>query len=144
MKRMDAKVYERIRRGLTETFCYFARSDIHYDPYSPAKWISARQWLMFLKSFEVAAITGLSFESLSAPAALSPGAGAGVAEGSTTFGPTREPIEFVDFMELLSAIGRRTMEMLHRKTFTELNVYGEEPKTCALYRFTEVHSTSCF
>ncbi|CAD7949438.1 unnamed protein product [Amoebophrya sp. A120] len=184
MKRMEPKIYERIRRGLTETFCYFARSilckmkdvavvrsrnlqcngptcmntysvlpatifslvrpeieifaakiltstmlfllhcipsDVNYDPYSPAKWISARQWVMFVRCFEVSAITGISHEDL-----------------CEKFGPRKEPIEFVDFMQMVSDIGRKTMELLHRKSFDELNIYHEEPKTCALYRFTEV------
>ena len=70
------------------------------------------------------AITGISYEELCSP----------------TYGPTREPIEFVEFMSCVSNIGRKTMELLHRKSFDDINVYTEEAKTVALYRFTEVLS----
>ena len=39
---------------------------------------------------------------------------------------------------MFSAIGQRTMELLLKKEFSELNVYNEEPKTLALYKFSEV------
>ncbi|CAD7941056.1 unnamed protein product [Amoebophrya sp. A25] len=126
MKRMEPKIYERIRRGLTETFCYFARSDVNYDPYQTPRWISARQWHMFVRCFELPSITGISYEDLCR------------ASGSGGFGPSKEPIEFVDFMSLVSDIGRRTLEQLHRKSFDEINVYSEEAKTVSLYRFTEI------
>lgn len=120
-KKVDQKTHEAIRRALQESFMFFARSDVNFNPSFRPLWISVYQWQMFCRSFQLPAVTGYSLTEL------------------LGFAPKQEPITFVSFLEAVCDLAIATIEKYnYPRAIDQLNVYKDRSdRVTALYRFAE-------
>ncbi|CAD7946020.1 unnamed protein product [Amoebophrya sp. A25] len=127
IRKTDAKTAARIRAALFEIFLFFARADVDMgdqgDLHQKPVWVSTYQWALFAQAFFLPELTGISRDDI-----------------LSTFGPKREPIDFLTFTELVADLAIAFIERVNDgKTMQSLNLGGDHTdRLAALYRFCEV------